>query len=188
MSGKVVTGGKPYQSRLAPYEAEIDRLRLDGASIRGIAAEMFARHGLAVSHNAVASFLKTHRLGRRSFLDGIGETRKRELLRQLRAMWTHDSTSLEGNTLTLGDTMAVLEYGLTDFTVEPINEPLNGELDERLLKLAKTHPGAQLPYMKSVVGKSLATVKRAIAALVAAGLIEHRGSKKTGGYYVKEVV
>lgn len=113
MSGKVVTGGKPYQSRLAPYEAEIDRLRLDGASIRCIAAEMFARHGLAVSHNAVASFLKTHRLGRRSFLDGIGETRKRELLRQLRAMWTHDSTSLEGNTLTLGDTMAVLEYGLT---------------------------------------------------------------------------
>ena len=81
-----------------------------------------------------------------------------------------------------------LEYGLTGFTVEPINEPLNGELDERLLKLAKTHPGVQLSYMKSVVGKSLATVKRAIAALVKAGLIEHRGSKKTGGYYVKEVV
>jgi len=81
-----------------------------------------------------------------------------------------------------------LEYGLSGFTVEPINEPLNGELDERLLKLAKTHPGAQLSYMKSVVGKSLATVKRAIAALVKAGLIEHRGSKKTGGYYVKEVV
>ena len=27
MRGKVVTGGKPYQSRLAPYEAEIDRLK-----------------------------------------------------------------------------------------------------------------------------------------------------------------
>ena len=80
-----------------------------------------------------------------------------------------------------------LEYGLSGFTVEPINEPLNGELDERLLKLAKTHPGVQLSYMKSVVGKSLATVKRAIAALVKSGLIEHRGSKKTGGYYVKEV-
>jgi Fic family protein len=81
-----------------------------------------------------------------------------------------------------------LEYGLSGFTVELINEPLNGELDERLLKLAMTHPGVQLSYMKSVVGKSLATVKRAIAALVKAGLIEHRGSKKTGGYYVKEVV
>jgi len=27
------------------------------------------------------------------------------------------------------------------------------------------------------------TVKRAVASLVSAGKIEHRGSKKTGGYY-----
>ena len=47
------------------------------------------------------------------FLDGINETRKAELLKQLRAMWTHDSTAIEGNTLSLGDTMFVLEYGLT---------------------------------------------------------------------------
>ena len=36
---------------------------------------------------------------------------------------------------------------------------------------------------KSVVGKSAATVKRAVSSLVSEGLIEHRGSKKTGGYY-----
>ena len=47
------------------------------------------------------------------FLEGIGETRKTELLKQLRAVWTHDSTAIEGNTLTLGDTMFVLGYGLT---------------------------------------------------------------------------
>jgi len=57
--------------------------------------------------------MKTHGLSRKSFLDGISETRKRELLKQLKAVWTHDSTSIEGNTLSLGDTMAVLEYGLT---------------------------------------------------------------------------
>ena len=74
---------------------------------------MTSRHGLEVSHNAVASFMKTHGLSRKSFLDGISETRKRELLKQLKAVWTHDSTSIEGNTLSLGDTMAVLEYGLT---------------------------------------------------------------------------
>lgn len=45
--------------------------------------------------------------------EGITETRKTELLKQLRAMWTHDSTAIKGNTLTLGDTMFVLEYGLT---------------------------------------------------------------------------
>ena len=50
---------------------------------------------------------------RRNFLEGITETRKGELLRALKALWTHDSTAIEGNTLTLGDTMAVLEYGLT---------------------------------------------------------------------------
>ena len=47
------------------------------------------------------------------FLDGIPATRKEELLKQLKAVWTHDSTAIEGNTLTLGDTMFVLEYGLT---------------------------------------------------------------------------
>ena len=113
MSDKVVTGGKPFQSKLAPYEAEIKELKASGASIRAIAAEMTSRHGIEVSHNAVASFMKTHGVSRKSFLDGISETRKRELLKQLKAVWTHDSTSIEGNTLTLGDTMAVLEYGLT---------------------------------------------------------------------------
>jgi len=47
------------------------------------------------------------------FLDGISPTRKEELLKQLRAIWTHDSTAIEGNTLSLGDTMFVLGYGLT---------------------------------------------------------------------------
>ena len=47
------------------------------------------------------------------FLDGIPAVRKEELLKQLKAVWTHDSTAIEGNTLTLGDTMFVLGYGLT---------------------------------------------------------------------------
>ena len=114
MGGEVVTrGGKPFQSKLAPYETEVKRLVADGASLRTIAKEMRSRHGLSVSHNAVASFLRTHRARKRNFLDGIPEGRKQELLKQLKAVWTHDSTAIEGNTLTLGDTMAVLEYGLT---------------------------------------------------------------------------
>lgn len=113
MRDKVVTAGRPFRSKLAPYEAEIRDLKANGASIRAIAAEMASRHGLEVSHNAVASFMKTHGLSRKSFLAGISETRKCELLKQLKAVWTHDSTGIEGNTLTLGDTMAVLEYGLT---------------------------------------------------------------------------
>ncbi len=49
----------------------------------------------------------------RSFLDGISPVRREELLAQLKAIWTHDSTAIEGNTLTLGDTMFLLRYGLT---------------------------------------------------------------------------
>ena len=114
MRRNVVTkGGKPYQSKLAPHEAEVKKFKSDGVSVRAIAAEMLMRHGLQVSHNAVASFLRTHGARRRNFIDGISESRRVELLKAIRAVWTHDSTAIEGNTLSLGDTMAVLEYGLT---------------------------------------------------------------------------
>ena len=97
---------------MASYEDEVKELHARGVSVRAIAAEMGARHGLEISHNAVASFLRTHRAPR-NFLDGITATRKGELLKALKALWTHDSTAIEGNTLSLGDTMVVLEYGLT---------------------------------------------------------------------------
>ena len=87
-----------------------------------------------------------------------------------------------------------LNAAFSDGAIEPLNEPLsvvtggaiegiNEGIKAWLLKLVAAHPGARLPYLKSVVGKSTATVERAIAALVKAGKIEHRGSKKTGGYY-----
>ena len=113
MSKEVVTRrGKPFRSVLTPYEAEVQDLHARGISVRAIAAEMLVRHGVQISHNAVASFLRTHRRAK-SFLEGLTETRKGELLKTLKALWTHDSTAIEGNTLTLGDTMVVLEYGLT---------------------------------------------------------------------------
>lgn len=114
MVEKVVTkGGKPFQSKLVPYEVEVKELKASGLSVRAIADEMRVRHGLVISHNAVASFLRTHGSRRRNFLDGIDESRRAELLKAIRAVWTHDSTAIEGNTLSLGDTMAILEYGLT---------------------------------------------------------------------------
>ena len=63
--------------------------------------------------------------------------------------------------------------------IEPLNEPLN----DRLVRLLRNRPGVQLPYLLSVVRESRATVKRALSALTAEGRIEHRGSKKTGGYF-----
>lgn len=46
------------------------------------------------------------------FLQGLSAPRKQALLVQLRDLWTHTSTAVEGNTLTLGDTHFVLAQGL----------------------------------------------------------------------------
>ena len=49
------------------------------------------------------------------------ESRRIALLAQLRDLWTHYSTAVEGNTLTLGDTHFVLEQGLT-ISKKPIKD------------------------------------------------------------------
>ena len=48
-----------------------------------------------------------------TFLVGLDNDLGLSLLNQLRDLWTHNSTAIEGNTLTLGDTHFVLEEGLT---------------------------------------------------------------------------
>ena len=47
------------------------------------------------------------------FLQGLDDDLRHQLLAQVRDIWTHNSTALEGNTLSLGDTHFVLEEGLT---------------------------------------------------------------------------
>jgi Fic family protein len=47
------------------------------------------------------------------FYDGLDPDLKKALLAQVRNLWTHSSTAIEGNTLTLGETDFVLSEGLT---------------------------------------------------------------------------
>jgi len=47
------------------------------------------------------------------FLKDLDSDLRKALLIQLRNLWTHTSTAIEGNTLTLGETAFVLEEGLT---------------------------------------------------------------------------
>ncbi len=46
-------------------------------------------------------------------LQGLDRDLQQSLLHQIRDLWTHTSTALEGNTLTLGETKFVIEEGLT---------------------------------------------------------------------------
>lgn len=48
-----------------------------------------------------------------TFLEGLDPDLQRTLLKAIRNLWTHTSTAIEGNTLTLGETAFVLEEGLT---------------------------------------------------------------------------
>lgn len=107
--------GKPFQSKLQPFEAEIFALLDSGKSFREAARLLNAAHGLSVTHNAVFSFVKVRgrRRGNRLFYDGLSPDIRDALLKQVAAVWTHDSTAIEGNTLTLGETVKVLELGLT---------------------------------------------------------------------------
>ena len=47
------------------------------------------------------------------FLAGLDADLRQSLLSQIRDAWTHNSTALEGNSLSLGDTKFVIEEGLT---------------------------------------------------------------------------
>ena len=69
--------------------------------------------------------------------------------------------------------------GINEGIKDGINEGING----MVLSLIRKQPGINAPLLGKKLEKSLASVERAIACLVKLGQVEHRGSKKTGGYY-----
>lgn len=115
--------GKPFQSMLQPFAEELFALLDAGKSFRETAAILNAAHGLSLTHNAVFSFAKSRRKQRgfRLFYEGLSPDLRDHLVKQIAAVWTHDSTAIEGNTLTLGETVKVLELGLT-ISGKPLRE------------------------------------------------------------------
>lgn len=73
------------------------------------------------------------------------------------------------------------------------NDTLNDTLIDTLIDdvmttftIIRLNPGIQRKGISDISGKSVATASRYLAILVKEGLIEHRDSDKTGGYYAKE--
>lgn len=65
-----------------------------------------------------------------------------------------------------------------------VNEELNESL-KSLLDVIYSHSGKQAKnYAVLLNSRPVKTVQRQIAQLIKRGLIERRGSRKTGGYYV----
>lgn len=67
---------------------------------------------------------------------------------------------------------------------EPMDDPLNDPIKQAVLRLVLATPGLNREQLAVRLGRSVATVKRTLAALGAVNKVEHRGSKKTGGYYI----
>ncbi len=70
---------------------------------------------------------------------------------------------------------------------DPINDPINilSEVEKEVLRIVKENPGLGRINIAPILHKSEVTVKRALRTLVKNGLIEYRGSKKTGGYFTR---
>lgn len=69
--------------------------------------------------------------------------------------------------------------------VERDDDAINEVISDAINDAIKSTPGINKPKLVVLTGKSKATVERALAKLIADGSIEHRGSKKTGGYYFR---
>ena len=73
-----------------------------------------------------------------------------------------------------------------DETIKSPNETINcgrETINETIKSLIARNPGIAGTAIVSAIDKSRASIMRAIAQLKKDGLIEYRGSKKTGGYY-----
>ena len=55
---------------------------------------------------------------------------------------------------------------------------------QTVLDAIRANQGARIPSLSEATGIPAKTLERHIAALTAIHLVEHRGSKKTGGYYI----
>ena len=108
--------GKPFLSKLDKYHDEIRQWRSDKLSYRKITARLNEKYQLNVTHNAVFSYVKAQsrqNVFRKRFFDGLDKDLRDGLMQQIIAVWTHDSTAIEGNSLTLGETHQILQFGLT---------------------------------------------------------------------------
>ena len=63
-----------------------------------------------------------------------------------------------------------------------VNVPINGTTPGKVLSAIKQSPGINRTQLAKLLKVDVKTISRAIAALSAS--VEHRGSKKAGGYYL----
>ena len=94
------------------------------------------------------------------------------------------SSVLSGSAAEMGSPAAIVPAGspagpaLSGSPAEPLNKGQQAVLD-----CIKAHPGLKVPGIEAETGIPAKSIERHIKVLIERNLIEHRGSKKTGGYH-----
>ena len=79
--------------------------------------------------------------------------------------------------------------GIRENVVKYGNGGINGGITEGeklALDVVRTYPGNRVPYLSKASGIPERKLERYTSLLREKGLIEHKGSKRTGGYYPVE--
>ena len=91
------------------------------------------------------------------------------------------SDTIKNTSDTINGTINQRREGINE-VYEGINEGINEGI-KLVLELLNRNSGINAPQIAALLGKGLSTVERTISEGIKMGVIEHRGSKKTGGYY-----
>jgi ATP-dependent DNA helicase RecG len=82
-----------------------------------------------------------------------------------------------------------VDSGGINIKIDALNGEINGGLNEELkllVNVIKENPGKKTIQIAIVIGKPVKTIEKQIKKLIDKKFIEHRGSNKTGGYWVVE--
>lgn len=143
----------------------------------------------AFSERAKKVVLRMFEDGEKGVMAGLSAAKWMRMAKVSKPTATRDLAELESSGAIVAQGAGPsTRYRLNCKIAEPIdgiNDGINERINEAVLRLVRNYPGRGVPFFKASLIVSKATIERAIASLVAAGKIEHRGSKKTGGYYVK---
>ena len=156
-----------------------------------------------MSERAKAVILRMFRDGPAGVASGLSVAKWRRMTKVSKAAATRDLADLaatgaivaEGASVASRYRLAIRDSGwlneplfetINETINEPQDDPLNDSTNRRVFDLVSTHPGRGVPFLKATMQASRATIMRALAALIKAGKVEHRGSKKTGGYFAKD--
>lgn len=107
---------------------------------------------------------------RKYYYDWQSAKRRRQALKESQSMLNEAGDRIKG----------------TDDRINGVNDRINGtgdRINDRIKSLIAENPGISAMRIVEMSDKSESTIRRTLALLKKQGILEYRGSKKTGGYY-----